>query len=204
MVTRQRQNDLPEIDWDEVLTPPQELAAATRELIPADAGALGRRPRAGRDRDPRPPRAVGAAARRRRRTAAATACSSRTSAPTSGCSAGCPASRRASTTTTSPTSASRSRSGMIIERQLRLPTGATALDLRPGDTRQGPGGLHPLGRPRRGRAGGLDPLLLPAAHEGRAVPGRPRGRAAARCRARPPRAGRRDDRARRPRARLTA
>ena len=30
--------------------------------------------------------------------------------------------------------------GMIVERQLRLPTGATALELRPGDTRQGPAG----------------------------------------------------------------
>ena len=35
MVTRQSQNVAPAIDWDEVLTPPQELAAATRELIPA-------------------------------------------------------------------------------------------------------------------------------------------------------------------------
>ena len=30
--------------------------------------------------------------------------------------------------------------GMIVERQLRLPTGATALELRPGATRQGPAG----------------------------------------------------------------
>jgi hypothetical protein len=37
MVTRQSQNVAPAIDWDEVLTPPQELAAATRELIPAAA-----------------------------------------------------------------------------------------------------------------------------------------------------------------------
>src|SRR5882757_159118 len=34
MVTRQRHNELPPIDWDEVLTPPHALAAATRELIP--------------------------------------------------------------------------------------------------------------------------------------------------------------------------
>jgi predicted metal-dependent enzyme (double-stranded beta helix superfamily) len=30
--------------------------------------------------------------------------------------------------------------GMVIERQLRLPTGATSEALRPGDTRQGPAG----------------------------------------------------------------
>src|SRR5258708_31274300 len=35
MVTRQNQNDATAIDWDEVLTPPHELAAATRELIPS-------------------------------------------------------------------------------------------------------------------------------------------------------------------------
>ena len=34
MVTRQSQNVAPAIDWDEVLTPPQDLAAATRELVP--------------------------------------------------------------------------------------------------------------------------------------------------------------------------
>ena len=37
MVTRQHQKDASAIDWDEVLTPPQALAAATRELIPPAA-----------------------------------------------------------------------------------------------------------------------------------------------------------------------
>src|SRR4051794_37588310 len=35
MVTRETQSGPGPIDWDEVLTPPRELAAATRELIPA-------------------------------------------------------------------------------------------------------------------------------------------------------------------------
>ena len=35
MVTRPNHNDQAAIDWDEVLTPPQELAAATGELLPS-------------------------------------------------------------------------------------------------------------------------------------------------------------------------
>jgi hypothetical protein len=43
--------------------------------------------------------------------------------------------------------------GVIVERQLQLPTGATALELRHGDTRQGPAGyIHSVAHGEGGPA----------------------------------------------------
>ena len=64
---------------------------------------------------------------------------------------------------------------MIVERQLRLPTGATALELRPGDTRQGPAGyIHSVAHGEGAPAVSIH-CYSPSAHEGRAVPRRPDG-----------------------------
>ena len=191
------------IDWDEVLTPPAELAAATRELIPAasslSAAELEQVAIAIRDRPElwEPLLVVDAHRRRYRllyedeRTDIWVLCWM------PGQSTGF------HDHDVSDVGIAIAR-GAIVERQLRLPTGATALELRPGRHAPGAGRLHPLRRARRGHPRGLDPLLLPSAHEGRPVPRRSGGRAAARRRARPPRAGRRDDRARGPRARLSS
>jgi Cysteine dioxygenase type I len=139
MVTRQSQNDAPAIDWDEVLTPPQDLAAATRELVPSSAtlsaAELARVASAIRDRPElwEPLLVVDAHRRRYRllyedeRTDIWVLCWM------PGQSTGF------HDHDISDVGIAIAR-GMIIERQLRLPTGATALELRPGDTREGPAG----------------------------------------------------------------
>ena len=142
MVTRQSQKDGPAldpIDWDEVLTPPSNLAAATRELIPAtaelSAGELEGVAIAIRDRPElwEPLLVVDAHRRRYRllyedeRTDVWVLCWM------PGQSTGF------HDHDVSDVGIAIAR-GKIIERQLRLPTGATALELQPGDTRQGPAG----------------------------------------------------------------
>jgi quercetin dioxygenase-like cupin family protein len=139
MVTRQNQMDASAIDWDEVLTPPQDLAAATRELIPPapelSAADLEQIAIAIRDRPElwEPLIVVDAHRRRYRllfedeRTDIWVLCWM------PGQSTGFHDHDISDVGITIA-------QGMIVERQLRLPTGATALDLRPGDTRQGPAG----------------------------------------------------------------
>jgi predicted metal-dependent enzyme (double-stranded beta helix superfamily) len=139
MVTREKHTDAAAIDWDEVLTPPQELAAATRDLIPAmpelSAAELEQVAVAIRDRPElwEPLLVVDPARRRYRllfedeRTDIWVLCwmpGQSTGFHDHACS----------------DVGIAIASGMIVERQLRLPTGATALELRPGHTRQGPAG----------------------------------------------------------------
>jgi predicted metal-dependent enzyme (double-stranded beta helix superfamily) len=139
MVTREKHTDTAAIDWEEVLTPPQELAAVTRDLIPAmpelSAVELEQVASAIRDRPElwEPLLVVDPARRRYRllfedeRTDIWVLCwmpgQSTGFHDHAGSDVGIAIA-----------------SGMIVERQLRLPTGATALELRPGDTRQGPAG----------------------------------------------------------------
>jgi hypothetical protein len=139
MVTRQRQTDPNEIDWDEVLTPPQGLAAATRELIPPkpelSAADLAQVATAIRDRPElwEPLMVVDAHRRRYRllyedeRTDIWVLC-------------WMPGQSTGFHDHDVSDVGIAIASGMVTERQLRLPTGATSLDLRPGDTRQGPAG----------------------------------------------------------------
>jgi hypothetical protein len=139
MVTRQNQMDANAIDWDEVLTPPQELAAATRELIPPaaelSAADLEQIAIAIRDRPElwEPLLVVDAHRRRYRllyedeRTDIWVLC-------------WMPGQSTGFHDHDVSDVGIAIAQGMIVERQLRLPTGATALDLRPGDTRQGPAG----------------------------------------------------------------
>jgi predicted metal-dependent enzyme (double-stranded beta helix superfamily) len=141
MVTRQSHNDasLSEIDWDEVLTPPQELAAATRELIPAasslSAVELEQVAIAIRDRPELWEPLLVVDARRRRyrllyedeRTDIWVLC-------------WMPGQSTGFHDHDVSDVGIAIAQGMIVERQLRLPTGATALELRLGDTRQGPAG----------------------------------------------------------------
>ena len=142
MVTLQSHKDagaLDPIDWDEVLTPPAELAAATRELVPAtpalSAADLEQVAIAIRDRPElwEPLIVVDAHRRRYRllyeeeRTDIWVLCWM------PGQSTGFHDHDR------SDVGIAIAR-GMVIERQLRLPTGATALELQLGDTRQGPAG----------------------------------------------------------------
>jgi hypothetical protein len=139
MVTRQSQNDAPAIDWDEVLTPPEELAAATRELIPAvsplSAEDLEEMAIAIRDRPElwQPLLVVDAFRRRYRllfedeRTDIWVLC---------WMPGQCTGFHDHDISDVGIAIAQ----GMIVERQLRLPTEATSLELRPGDTRQGPAG----------------------------------------------------------------
>ena len=127
------------IDWDEVLTPPQDLAAATRLLLPAtstlSAAALEQVAIAIRDRSElwQPLVIVDAQRRRYRllyeddRTDIWVLCWM------PGQSTGF------HDHDISDVGIAIAR-GMVVERQLRLPTGATALELRPGSTRQGPAG----------------------------------------------------------------
>ena len=130
MVTRQSYNVAPVIDWDEVLTPPQELAAATRELVPGSselsAADLEQMAIAIRGRPElwEPLLVVDAHRRRYRllyedeRTDIWVLCWM------PGQSTGF------HDHDISDVGIAIAR-GMIIERQLRLPTGATALELRP-------------------------------------------------------------------------
>ena len=139
MPTHAPHTDISQIDWDLVLTPPQELAAATRDLIPAtpDLSAVQLEQMAAAIRD-RPelwePLLVTDASRRRyrllfedERTDIWVLCwmpgQSTGFHDHAGSDVGIAVAQ-----------------GMIVERQLRLPTGATALELRPGDTRRGPAG----------------------------------------------------------------
>jgi hypothetical protein len=139
MVTRQNQKDASAIDWDEVLTPPQDLAAATRALIPPapelSAVDLEQIAIAIRDRPElwEPLIVVDAHRRRYRllfedeRTDIWVLC-------------WMPGQSTGFHDHDISDVGIAIAQGMIVERQLRLPTGATALDLRPGDTRQGPAG----------------------------------------------------------------
>ena len=139
MVTRQSQNVAPAIDWDEVLTPPQELAAATRELIPAastlSAVDLEQIAIAIRERPElwEPLLVIDAHRRRYRllfedeRTDIWVLC-------------WMPGQSTGFHDHDVSDVGIAIAQGMVVERQLRLPTGATSLELRPGDTRQGPAG----------------------------------------------------------------
>jgi quercetin dioxygenase-like cupin family protein len=142
MVTRQSHKDVPAldpIDWDEVLTPPADLAAATREFIPAtpalSAADLEGIAVAIRDRpDLWEPLLVFDAHRRRyrllyedERTDIWVLC-------------WMPGQSTGFHDHDVSDVGIAIAQGKIIERQLQLPTGATALELQPGDTRQGPAG----------------------------------------------------------------
>jgi hypothetical protein len=139
MVTRQSQNVAPAIDWDEVLTPPQELAAATRELIPAastlSAVDLEQIAIAIRDRPElwEPLLVIDAHRRRYRllfedeRTDIWVLC-------------WMPGQSTGFHDHDVSDVGIAIAQGMIVERQLQLPAGATSLELRSGDTRQGPAG----------------------------------------------------------------
>jgi predicted metal-dependent enzyme (double-stranded beta helix superfamily) len=139
MVTRESQMEVDPIDWEEVLNPPLELAAATREFLPPgpemSAAELEEVAIAIRDRPElwEPLLVVDAHRRRYRllfeddRTDIWVLCwmpgQSTGFHDHDGSDVGIAIAR-----------------GRIVERQLRLPTGATALEMRPGDTRQGPAG----------------------------------------------------------------
>ena len=139
MVTRQNQNDATAIDWDEVLTPPQELAAAARELIPATPSlssvGLEHLAIAIRDRPElwEPLLLIDAHRRRYRllfeddRTDIWVLC-------------WMPGQKTGFHDHDLSDVGIAIAQGMVVERQLRLPTGATACELRHGDTRQGPAG----------------------------------------------------------------
>jgi hypothetical protein len=139
MVTRQSQNVAPAIDWDEVLTPPHELAAATRELIPAastlSAVDLEQLAIAIRDRPElwEPLLVIDAHRRRYRllfedeRTDVWVLC-------------WMPGQSTGFHDHDVSDVGIAIAQGMIVERQLQLPAGATSLELRTGDTRQGPAG----------------------------------------------------------------
>jgi hypothetical protein len=139
MVTRQNQSDATAIDWDEVLTPPQELAAATRDLIPAasslSSADLEQMSIAIRDRPELWEALLVIDAHRRRyrllfedeRTDIWVLC-------------WMPGQSTGFHDHDISDVGIAIAQGMVVERQLRLPTGATALELRHGDTRQGPAG----------------------------------------------------------------
>ncbi len=139
MVTRQSHTELPEIDWDEVLNPPQELAAATGELIPPSptlsAVELEQVAIAIRDRPELwEPLLVADPHRRRYRLLYE---DERTDIWVLSWMPGQSTGFHDHDISDVGIAIA---DGMIVERQLRLPTGATALELRPGDTRQGPAG----------------------------------------------------------------
>jgi hypothetical protein len=127
------------IDWDEVLTPPRELAAATRELIPPQpelsAVELERIAMAIRDRPElwQPLLVADPTHRRYRllfedeRTDIWVLC-------------WMPGQSTGFHDHDISDVGLAIAQGMIVERQLRLPTGATALELRHGETRRGPAG----------------------------------------------------------------
>ena len=139
MVTRQSQNVAPAIDWDEVLTPPQELAAATRELIPAastlSAVDLEQMAITIRERPElwEPLLVIDSHRRRYRllfedeRTDIWVLC-------------WMPGQSTGFHDHDISDVGIAIAQGMVVERQLQLPAGATSLELRSGDTRQGPAG----------------------------------------------------------------
>jgi hypothetical protein len=155
MVTRQNQNDAAAIDWDEVLTPPQELAAATRELIPGadplSAADLEQVAIAIRDRPElwMPLLVIDAHRRRYRllfedeRTDIWVLC-------------WMPGQSTGFHDHDISDVGIAIAQGMVTERQLCLPTGATSCELRPGDTRQGPAGyIHSVAH-----AGGIPAVSI--------------------------------------------
>jgi Cysteine dioxygenase type I len=139
MVTRQSHIDAAPIDWDEVLNPPQELAAATRALLPTaselSAADLEQIAVAIRDRpDLWEPLLVVDPQRRRYRllfedgrTDIWVLC-------------WMPGQSTGFHDHDISHVGIAVADGMVIERQLQLPTGATSLELTPGCTRQGPAG----------------------------------------------------------------
>jgi hypothetical protein len=151
MVTRQSQIELPEIDWDEVLTPPEALAATTRELIPnldaLSAVELEQIAIGIRDRPElwQPLRVVDEHRRRYRLLYEDERTDIWVLSWMPGQSTGFHDHDISHVGIAIA-------DGMVVERQLRLPTGATSLELRPGDTRRGPAGYihsvaHGEGRP---------------------------------------------------------
>ena len=139
MVTRESQKVADPIDWDEVLNPPQELASATRLLVPAtptlSAADLEQLAIAIRDRpDLWEPLLVVDAQRRRYRLLFE---DDRTDIWVLCWMPGQSTGFHDHDVSDVGIAIAR---GMVVERQLRLPTGATALELRPGSTRQGPAG----------------------------------------------------------------
>jgi hypothetical protein len=139
MVTRESQMEADPIDWDEVLTPPQELAAATRELLPAAAtlSAVDLEQTAIAIRDCPAlwePLLVADAQRRRYRLLFE---DDRTDVWVLCWMPGQSTGFHDHDVSDVGIAIAR---GMVVERQLRLPTGATALELRAGATRQGPAG----------------------------------------------------------------
>ena len=139
MVTRETHTAAGPIDWDEVLTPPRELAAATRELIPAQpelsAAALELIATAIRDRPELwEPLAISDPARRRYRLLFE---DERTDIWVLSWMPGQSTGFHDHDISDVGIAIAR---GMIVERQLQLPTGASALELRHGQTRQGPAG----------------------------------------------------------------
>ncbi|MDX6539099.1 MAG: hypothetical protein QOI71_709 [Gaiellales bacterium] len=139
MVTRETHTAAGTIDWDEVLTPPRELAAATGELIPAQpelsAAALELIATAIRDRPELwEPLAISDPARRRYRLLFE---DERTDIWVLSWMPGQSTGFHDHDISDVGIAIAR---GMIVERQLQLPTGASALELRHGQTRQGPAG----------------------------------------------------------------
>jgi hypothetical protein len=139
MVTRQNQKDASAIDWDEVLTPPRGLAASTRRLIPPastlSAADLEQIAIGIRDRpDLWEPLLVIDAHRRRYRLLFE---DERTDIWVLCWMPGQSTGFHDHDTSDVGIAIAQ---GMVIERQLQLPTGATSIPLRPGDTRQGPAG----------------------------------------------------------------
>jgi len=139
MVTHLSQTVAPAIDWDEVLTPPQELAAATRELIgvaPSLAAPdLEQMAIAIRDRPALwEPLLVADPLRRRYRLLFE---DERTDIWVLSWMPGQSTGFHDHDISDVGIAVAQ---GMIVERQLRLPAGATSLELRPGDTRKGPAG----------------------------------------------------------------
>jgi hypothetical protein len=139
MVTRESQIDAGPIDWDEVLTPPQELAVATRRLLPTSptlsAADLEQVAVTIRDRPELwEPLLVLDAQRRRYRLLYE---DDRTDIWVLCWMPGQSTGFHDHDISDVGIAIAR---GMVVERQLRLPTGATALELRPGSTRQGPAG----------------------------------------------------------------
>ena len=139
MVTRETHTAAGPIDWDEVLTPPQELAAATGELIPTQqelsAAELELIATAIRDRrELWEPLAISDSARRRYRLLFE---DERTDIWVLSWMPGQSTGFHDHDVSDVGIAIAR---GMIVERQLRLPSGASALELRHGQSRQGPAG----------------------------------------------------------------
>src|SRR3954452_5579867 len=139
MVTRPSQTVAPAIDWDEVLTPPEELAAATRELIPPSSSLVARDLEqmaiAIRDRPELwEPLLLADPVRRRYRLLFE---DERTDVWVLSWMPGQSTGFHDHDVSDVGIAIAQ---GMIVERQLRLPAGATSLELRPGDTRRGAAG----------------------------------------------------------------